>query len=336
MRIKRNIKFIGELATIIGDEVSVAVSDCRDLISWMMNCYPETKRILRADNNISIGLIDDGQVYHWVTESDAKHGYIPPCESIVVVADIQGSGAEMAVALFQAFGSTILATSATAIVVGGIINIGISMALNVVIASLAEKPDTNTDRQDQSYMLNGASNNIRAGCAVPLLFGRWRASTVVISQSVTSERMVITHPDEINVSTAVMYADGNILANDNYGVGSELDSIDGYGNTYTVPCTIQMDAAHSISFDRAGNWHTTLAVGGGNGFWEYGYSVASANSSGFSVNGTDRVRITFTEPYNGYSSGGYGGSGVSIGNEGDSGSSGSGGGDAAGVGSGSA
>lgn len=331
MRIKRNIKFIGELATIIGDEVSVAVSDCRDLISWMMNCYPETKRILRADNNISIGLVDDGKVYHWLTDDDAKRGYIPECDSLVIVADIQGSGVAIA-----AWMLSVAATSTAAIVVGGIINIGISMALNAVIASLAAKPDTNTAKEEQSYMLNGASNNIRAGCAVPLLFGRWRASTVVISQSVTSERMVITHPDEINVSTSVTTATGNILANDNYAVGAELDSIEGYGNTYTVPCTIQLDAEHSISFDRVGNWTTTLGVGGGNGFWEYGYSVASANSAGFSVNGKDKVRITFAEPYNGYSSGGYGSDGVSMGNEGDSGSSGSGGGDAAGVGSGSA
>lgn len=137
MRIKRNIKFIGELASIIGNEVNVAISDCRDLLSWMINCHPETKHILRADNNISIGLLEDGKVYHWLTEDDAKRGYIPPCDSLVVVADIQGSGVEIAVGLWGAFGASLAATSATALIVGGLINIGISMAINMVIESLA-------------------------------------------------------------------------------------------------------------------------------------------------------------------------------------------------------
>lgn len=181
-------------------------------------------------------------------------------------------------------------------------------------------------------MLNGASNNMRAGCAVPLLFGRWRASTVVISQAVTSERMVITHPDEINVSTSITNSTGNLLQNDNYPVGAELDSLEGYGNTYTVPCTIQLDAEHSITFARNGDWTTTIGVGGSYGVWDFGYSVASSNSAGFSVNGKDKVRITWNDPVSGYQ---YGGDGVSVGNDGDSGSSGSGGGDAAGVGSGS-
>lgn len=330
MRIKRKIIFKGELETIIGDEVEVAISDCRDLISWMVNCYPETKRILRADNTISIGLINSGKVTQWIDADNAKHGYIPECDSIVVIADIQGAGVAIA-----AWMLSVAATSTTAIIVGGIINIGISMAVNAVIASLAAKPDTNTAKEDQSYMLNGATNNNRAGCAVPLLFGRWRASTVVISQSVTSERMVITHPDEINVSTAVTNASGNLLTNDSWTVGAELDSITFNGVDYTCPCTIVLDPEHSIAFTRNGGWTTTLGANGGYGFWQMGYNVASASSAGFSVNGKDTVRVTWAEPYNGNSSGGYGSDGVSMGNEGDSGSSASGG-DAAGVGSGSA
>lgn len=340
MRKIRKIRFKGELESIIGSEVSVAIIDCRDLLSWMMNCYPETKRILRADNTISIGLIHDDKITQWIDEDYAKSGYIPECDSIVVIADVQGSGAEMAVALFSAFGSTILATSATAIIVGGIINIGISIALNMVIASLADKPDSNTSKEDQSYLLNGATNNNRAGCAVPLLFGRWRASTVVISQAVTAERMVITHPDEVNLTTITPTASGNLLANDIHTAGAEVDTVTWGGADVQVPCVITLDADHSISFARNGDWTATISGDQGVGTWTISYSVASDNSAGFSVQGVNTLRITWNTPASGYrsSGSGYSSNGVSHGNSSDSGSSGwgGGGGDAAGVGSGAA
>ena len=305
-RIKRKIKFVGELRNIIGEEVEVAISDYRDLVSWMQNCYPDSRRILRADNTISIGVMSDGKVVQWIDEEYVKHGYIPECECLVVIADIQGAGVEIAAYLLS-----VAATSATAIIVGGIINIGISMAINAVIASLADKPDTNTAREEQSYLLNGATNNNRAGCAVPLLFGRWRASTVVISQAVTSERMVITHPDVIMSVNNVATTTGNLLANDIYIVGAVLDSIDYSGTNYVCPCTITLDADHSISFARDGSYTTHLNTIGLTGYpsWLMTYNVASQTTAGYSAAIPGSLKVGWTEPTGQYA---YGSDGVSL------------------------
>lgn len=303
-RIKRKIKFVGELREIIGDEAEVAISDYRDLVSWMQNCYPDSRRILRADNTISIGVMEAGKVVQWIDESYVQHGYIPECECLVVIADVQGAGLEIA-AWMLSMSMSAAAASSTALLLAGVINIGISMAINAVIASLADKPDTNKQNEEQSYMLNGASNNNRAGCAVPLLFGRWRASTVVISQSVTSERVTITHPDEIYLPWGNT---GNLLANDNYTVGAELDSIDYNGTNYPVPCTINFATASTgISFARNGGW--TSNVVGTIGVWNMGYNVAAVTASGFTVYSTSALKITNPDPGAGYV---YNSSGIAL------------------------
>lgn len=75
--------------------------------------------------------------------------------------------------------------------------VGYAVALNGVANLLAPTPTSptlgNTNADDPEYILSGPTNSVEQGGAVPIVFGKARVGSLVVSSSVESETFAETH-----------------------------------------------------------------------------------------------------------------------------------------------
>ena len=83
---------------------------------------------------------------------------------------------------------------------------GAAQAISTMATSSADL--TSVDSK-AGYLFNGAFNSSQQGSAVPLVFGRIRAGTVVVSAGITAERTSESVADNYSISTSV----GNMTFN---------------------------------------------------------------------------------------------------------------------------
>lgn len=193
MRKIQKVKFIGEMRELSDELVPINAGDLRDLISGVKVLFPASAKYFLPHRQMCIGVVN-GENVKWLTRDEALL-QIPECEYLIVGVDYDGSaGVDVA-----------------AIVVAYIIQWAIGRVITVF---LTDKPQTKDEQKDKdSYLLNGPNNSTKAGEAVPLVFGRYRCGSVVISQALSSERMGTSLRDEWSFTGNGPFT-GNLLAND--------------------------------------------------------------------------------------------------------------------------
>ena len=91
-------------------------------------------------------------------------------------------------------GATLPGLAGTAgLTYGSIAGIGVSLALAGVSQILAPAPKPLNGRNEvdrrESFLFNGAENRSAQGIAVPLVYGRFRAGSIVVSTGLSTERL---------------------------------------------------------------------------------------------------------------------------------------------------
>lgn len=228
MRKLCKVELIGPLADICGKVITIGATDIKELFNGIMTMYPDTRPLIDNATNFSLGVIN-GEHARWMSKDDLLFG-IPDHELLVFGLDIEGAGVEIT----------------TALIVKALVTAAISMAVSwavsrIVTLYLTDKPETADAKSDSdSYLLSGQKNSTTPGSAVPLVFGRFRAGSVIISQTVSSERMGITSRDNFGIGEVGTHT-YNILNNDTYGAQLAISSYSINGTTYSsLPATVNV------------------------------------------------------------------------------------------------
>ena len=231
----------------LSDElVPINAGDLRDLISGVKVLFPASAKYFLPHRQMCIGVVNGDDV-KWLTRDEALL-QIPDCEYLIVGVDYDGSAG----------------VDLMAIVIAYVIQWTIG---RIVTLFFTDKPGTKEEQQDKdSYLLNGPNNSTRAGEAVPLVFGRFRCGSVVISQALTSERMGTSLRDEWSFTGTGTFT-GNFLTNDANNVSLTITSIDlqqqykGAKTTHTVPFTnLALTSNRTLSVAADGSWSLTRTV----------------------------------------------------------------------------
>jgi predicted phage tail protein len=106
--------------------------------------------------------------------------------TLLIIPEIEGEVPAVAVAAVLG----VSATSATALIVTAVVNIALSMALNMVMSLLSPTKEFSSDpssaQKNNSNLFNGAPLIREQGGSVPLAFGEGFAGGVLISSSLTT------------------------------------------------------------------------------------------------------------------------------------------------------
>jgi hypothetical protein len=243
MRKIHNVKFIGEMRELSAELVPINAGNLRDLISGVRVLFPASDKYFSPSRQMCIGVVIGEQV-KWLTRDEALL-QIPECDYLIVGVDYDGSaGVDIA-----------------AIIIAYVIQWTIG---RIVTLYFTDKPQTKDEQQDKdSYLLNGPNNSTRAGEAVPLVFGRFRCGSVVISQALSSERMGTSLRDEWSFTGTGTFT-GNFLTNDANNVSLTITSIDvqqyynGPKTTHSVPFSnLALSSNRTLSVNADGSWSLT-------------------------------------------------------------------------------
>lgn len=184
------LKIYAELAekyTVPVDEVSA--SNPQQLIGIMRTWWPDLDKTFSDFDGLLIALEKEGKA-RFIAPLELK-GDLTGVDCIHIIPDINGSGTFIAVV-----GLGFAAGSASALIVGAIINIAISFVISAIVQSLAPKPDMtnqNTGRPDDvpSYIFNGPINVTEEGYPVGYNFGYFRSGGTVISSGIYVEEIPV-------------------------------------------------------------------------------------------------------------------------------------------------
>lgn len=240
------VKFIGEMREMSAELVPINAGDLRDLISGVKVLFPASAKYFLPHRQMCIGVVNGDDV-KWLTRDEALL-QIPDCEYLIVGVDYDGSA-----------GVDLIAIAITFVIQWAI--------GRIVTLFFTDKPGTKEEQQDKdSYLLNGPNNSTRAGEAVPLVFGRFRCGSVVISQALTSERMGTSLRDEWSFTGTGTFT-GNFLSNDANNVSLTITSIDlqqhykGPKTTHTVPFSnLALSSNRTLSVNADGSWSLTRSA----------------------------------------------------------------------------
>lgn len=240
------VKFIGEMREMSDELVPINAGDLRDLISGVKVLFPASAKYFLPHRQMCIGVVNGDDV-KWLTRDEALL-QIPDCEYLIVGVDYDGSAG----------------VDLMAIVIAYVIQWTIG---RIVTLFFTDKPGTKEEQQDKdSYLLNGPNNSTRAGEAVPLVFGRFRCGSVVISQALTSERMGTSLRDEWSFTGTGTFT-GNFLSNDANNASLTITSIDlqqhykGPKTTHTVPFSnLALSSNRTLSVNADGSWSLTRSA----------------------------------------------------------------------------
>lgn len=283
MRRLCKIKFIGELANVV-DECQIGATDLQELIKGISVNFPDTKLFFEPSRQICIGVVN-GDATKWLTRDEALL-QIPDHDVLLVGVDYVG-GAEVTIGAF---------------IINTLVGMAVSWAIGrFVTLYLSDKPSTTDAQTDKdSYLLNGPQNSTKSGEAVPLIFGRYRCGSVVISQSLSSERMGTSLRDEWGF-VGVTTGSGNLLRNDALGTQLTITSIDVFTNgggavTYAVPLTNQaLPNGSSLTVAANGSWSIT-GVTGLVASYKLVYSAGGTTEAG-TYTSSSSAMINFSAPY---------------------------------------
>lgn len=99
-----------------------------------------------------------------------------------------GGGASLAAGEMGKFGAAMAEASALGASYGSIAMFGLTMALTGVSQMLSPQPKASTPADaNPSYLFSGPANAVEQGGPVPLIYGRMRVGSTVISSAIDNE-----------------------------------------------------------------------------------------------------------------------------------------------------
>ena len=249
----RTIKLYGDLADICGDSIKLSANCLYDVIAGIRANFPQTNDLFDGGKcRISAGLQKDNETPKWVSEQNCNE-ILEGINTIHFGIVVTGAGIETAMLIYGYFTAaglgTILSVALTAISVVAI-QVAVGLAVGAISKMFAPKQSRNDKepKEDKSYKLSGPGQQKGIGTTIPLLYGRYRGGSCIISQSVVSERLVSAIGDSISVRKGTQSL--NLLANDGAGDGAYISS-----------CTAGAIGAAIPIFGGNGNYMTVAANG---------------------------------------------------------------------------
>ena len=194
----KTVILLGELGKRFGRKHLLDVSSPAEAIRALCANFREFRQFVAtsANRNVAYRVInrrDDVKV-------DELHH--PASQTIMFVPVIQGSGFFEELGKFGTliFGGALIAASfflpplalvGTATLASVTFSVGVSLALGGVAQLLAPTPKapmaTDAEKQDPSYVFNGAVNTTAQGQAIPIGYGRLIVGSAVISAGISVE-----------------------------------------------------------------------------------------------------------------------------------------------------
>lgn len=125
--------------------------------------------------------------WHIVADDDLRDGdgaaFMPVSRELHFYPMVEGNSfliAPLVTAAFGAFGVTVTGTAAT--IIGGLLFAGLMVGLSFLIRPTKPKDDPADDKAStESFAFTGPENVTDQGVAVPIIYGRVMAGSVVIS-----------------------------------------------------------------------------------------------------------------------------------------------------------
>lgn len=181
------IVLYGSLNALHEEAIELNVKTWQQAYSALCSIIPGFRKEFARNSEVCLVKVT-GEQKQCITEQTIA--FPLNCDELHVIPSINGSGIEMAVAMY--IGGQLVAAGFTAgVIYAGmaiayaITWVAIRVAVGYIIAQLAPKPDSgnglvSAEKKD-SFFFSGAVNVVRPGTALPIVFGEVLAGSVVIS-----------------------------------------------------------------------------------------------------------------------------------------------------------
>ena len=201
----RKIKLYGELAKFLGEKnLEAEVNNAAQAIRFLVVNFPKLEKHM-ADRYYKVILdnweLNDEELHYPSGQNDIKivpvvGGAGGNTRTILIGAALIGASFMFPGAgLFGHYGiGKVAAGAGLGTKIGTIVSVvGASLVLNGISAMLTPVetiPEQNQDPR-RSFNFSGIQNTSRAGVAVPVIYGRTRTGSVVISANITNEQVEV-------------------------------------------------------------------------------------------------------------------------------------------------
>jgi predicted phage tail protein len=187
------IKFYGEFDYL--EPLKLEVGDIRQVLAGIKHILGNELRDKIASNEMYLILEDSkGLIPSICLANNVISSEFTGFDTLHIVPNIDGEGG--AIVAFVA--GAAFAASTAGVIVAAVINIGIAIAIGVIMDAISPTPSFSNDpsatqsaRKLESNLYNGAPNIREQGGSVPLVFGRPNFGGVLISAGITAEEATL-------------------------------------------------------------------------------------------------------------------------------------------------
>lgn len=314
----RTVTLHGPLSKFHSTPFEVQADNLRELFSVLFANFPQLRNELRQHTELAI-LLKNGDHHRFVSEDNIAFPF-GALNEIHLGVNEEGSIATAA-SWFAGQVATAGTFAYAAAYVAAIVVI--SYVTASIASSLIEKPQTDGRSPDEqrSNIFDEAQNLTGVGHPIPLVYGRFKVGSVVVSSEAESVHQGIGIDDAINfpINSSVS---GNLFANDSLGGSTPLaTSFTFNGVTTTVPANPATPGSYTgggvtITLASNGNYtvNSTATLLNGS-ILEAQVTLTGGNNS---VNGYI-TRLSITTYDDSYVAGAGGGLGPGDGGSGDGG-----------------
>lgn len=201
----RTIQLHGHLAEMCGtDSVELVGNDIRVLVNGLCSRFGHAVKQYIKENNFTVLLKQRDGGFRDIS-TDEVSLTLGSTEVVQIAPVVEGGGRVgqiIAGIVLIAIGAFIgVGTASTAgVVASGLIFSGIGLIVGAIMAPSAPKQREAPDER-ASFLFNGAVNTLEQGSPVPIVYGRFRTGSVVVSAGIDAETiMSYTSPIEGNAA----------------------------------------------------------------------------------------------------------------------------------------
>lgn len=186
----KDIFLHGSLAQQFGDCFRLDVRDPREAVHAIAIQVPGFRDAIEAGNwHIFRGPLDDGQDI----DEEGVDMALGSADEMHLIPAAEGAGIGAAIIGAALIGGSFLASTAIA---STLLAVGVGLMLGGVAQMLMSPPAADYDSRERpderpSFIFDGATNTSTQGLPVPLIYGRMRTGSIVVSAGLTAEDIPI-------------------------------------------------------------------------------------------------------------------------------------------------
>lgn len=264
----RRVGFVGPLADRFGKEaITFDCDDIRSLLSGLQCAYPDFRAELSNFDEVIL-VKKQGDKIEPIPQEELSLTF-GKADEIYLAAGTKGSAAEAAAFVASYFAEGTAAYYAAYVITYVAVAVAVTATMGAVMRSMMDTPDASRSERDKraSSLFNGVQTVIEQGGAIPVIYGRHRVGSTVISTEIASERLPILTPDVIRVTSGHSYS-GNLTVNDilrerlTVTSWTIMGTTQVAGATYTgSDYTIKVDANGDINIASSESVNVMLTLG---------------------------------------------------------------------------